>query len=88
MENNKTKIITPKVKGMYWAFAHGRLAFKNLTAFMIISIDGNEAIGVEKDTYKKVKFVKNDNNEWWASNNEFKLDVDNSMLDHLGSLFD
>lgn len=88
MENNKTKIITPKVKCMYWAFAHGRLSFKTLTAFMIISVDDNEAVGVEKDTYKKVKFVKNDNNEWWAPNDEFRLDVDNSMLGHLESLFD
>lgn len=88
MKNDKTKIIVPKVGNMYWAFINGKLSFKTLTAFMIISVDSNEAIGVEKDTYKKVKFVKNDNNEWWTPNDEFRLDVDNSMLDHLESLFD
>ena len=51
-------------------------------------IDVMDGKFVEKDTYKKVKFVKNDNNEWWAPNDEFRLDVDNSMLDHLESLFD
>lgn len=88
MKNDKTKIIVPKVGNMYWAFAHGKIDFNNLTAFKITSADGNEATGFEADTFKKVKFEKNDNDEWWTENKEFKLDIDNSMLDHLESLFD
>ena len=88
MKNDKTKIIGPKVGNMYWAFAHGKIGFNNLTAFKIISVDGNEATGFETDTFKKAKFEKNDNDEWWTENKEFKLDIDNSMLDHLESLFD
>ena len=88
MGNNKIKTIMPNVGNMYWAFANGKIGFNNLTAFMIISVEDNEVIGVEKDTYKKAKFIKNDNDEWWTENKEFKLDIDNSMLDHLESLFD
>lgn len=88
MESNKIKIIVPKVGNMYWAFVHGKISFNNLTAFKIISVDGNEVVCLETDTYKKAKFIKNDNDEWWTENKEFKLDIDNSMLDYLESLFD
>lgn len=85
---NKKKLVEPEKGKCYWAFKNGKLGYGNLTAFEVISISNDKVICREKSSVRMATFTSDSNNEWWSENNEYRLDVDASMLDYLESLFD
>lgn len=85
---DKKKLVMPKKGQCYWTFKNGKLGYSNLTAFEVISIINDKVICREKSSVRMATFTPNSNNEWWSENNDYRLDVDESMLDYLESLFD